>query len=328
MMSALKTHNEYLFADHLGSVAVTSDLNGAKLSEVRFMPWGADRYTYGSAPTSYRYTGQRIEQSLGIYFYNSRFYDPQVGRFAQADTVIPNPGDPASFDRYAYVRNNPLRYTDPTGHFMIAGWDNRYLQTQVGNTCAVVAIAVAFSILTGYKFTQQDIQPLAPNTKWSIPEMNLPVIGKIQATDGLGVLPFQQKLMVDAMGGFTAEATHGTRSELMDNLKNGIPTIVTIALDPDKGWGHALVVVGCDDKTGELLFFNPAYGKIQSESELLKYDQYNPGQRYTTFDELWAGQNYIIGGNNMVTVQVASPPNCISYPSGGGHNNTALNLLR
>ena len=39
------------------------------------------------------YTGQRQEDSLDLYFYNARWYDPELGRFAQADTVLPNPGD-------------------------------------------------------------------------------------------------------------------------------------------------------------------------------------------------------------------------------------------
>ena len=50
-------------------------------------------------------------------YYNARWYDPALGRFVQADTIIPQPGDPQSWDRYAYVENNPLRYTDPSGHY-------------------------------------------------------------------------------------------------------------------------------------------------------------------------------------------------------------------
>lgn len=42
--------------------------------------------------------------------------DPALGRFAQADTIIPGAGDPQAWDRYAFVNNNPLRYTDPDGH--------------------------------------------------------------------------------------------------------------------------------------------------------------------------------------------------------------------
>jgi hypothetical protein len=49
-----------------------------------------------------------------LHFYGARFYDSGVGRFVSADTVIP--GGTQGYDRYAYTSNNPLRYTDPTGH--------------------------------------------------------------------------------------------------------------------------------------------------------------------------------------------------------------------
>jgi len=60
-------------------------------------------------------TGQRREPGLGLYFYRARWYDPVIGRFLQADTLVPNPGDPQSLNRYAYVLNNPLRLVDPSG---------------------------------------------------------------------------------------------------------------------------------------------------------------------------------------------------------------------
>jgi RHS repeat-associated protein len=45
-----------------------------------------------------------------------RRYDPQLGRFISPDTIIPDPQNPQSFNRYSYVRNNPVKYQDPTGH--------------------------------------------------------------------------------------------------------------------------------------------------------------------------------------------------------------------
>jgi len=67
------------------------------------------------------------ENALGLYFYNARWYDPLLGRFTQADTLIPSPGDPRAFNRYAYTLNNPLRFTDPSGHWIVddpdgGGW--------------------------------------------------------------------------------------------------------------------------------------------------------------------------------------------------------------
>ncbi len=107
----------WLFGDHLGSQSVTADASGSKTAEIRFKAWGEDRYTSGSTPTSYRYTGQRIETSLSIYYYGARWYDPSLGRFLSADTVIPEASQGVqAWDRMAYANNNPIINNDPTGH--------------------------------------------------------------------------------------------------------------------------------------------------------------------------------------------------------------------
>jgi RHS repeat-associated protein len=121
----------YLLTDHLGSTAITVDTNNDKLAEIRYAPWGTTRYTWGTTPTDYRFTGQREEYGIGLYFYQARFYDAALGRFAQADSVIPNPINPADFDRYSYSINNPLRYYDPSG--------NKYCDTQ-GEDCKKASV--------------------------------------------------------------------------------------------------------------------------------------------------------------------------------------------
>ncbi|MBC7251427.1 MAG: RHS repeat-associated core domain-containing protein [Anaerolineae bacterium] len=105
----------YLHADHLGSVSVVSDGGGALLASQRYYPYGEIRYATGVLPTDFGFTGQRAEAGLGLLDYRARFYDPVLGRFVSADTVVPNPGNSQDLNRYAYVRNNPLRYTDPSG---------------------------------------------------------------------------------------------------------------------------------------------------------------------------------------------------------------------
>jgi hypothetical protein len=47
---------------------------------------------------------------------NARYYHPQLGRFVSPDSIVPNPANPQSYNRYSYVRNSPLNFTDPTGH--------------------------------------------------------------------------------------------------------------------------------------------------------------------------------------------------------------------
>jgi RHS repeat-associated protein len=83
---------------------------------VRYKAFGATRFTSGATPTTFRYTGQREEAGLGLYYYGARWYDPALGRFIQADTIVPNPGDAQAYDRHAYGYGNPVKFSDPSGH--------------------------------------------------------------------------------------------------------------------------------------------------------------------------------------------------------------------
>ena len=76
--------------------------------------------------TDFGYTGQWDVTDLGLMDYKARFYDPALGRFTQPDSIIPNAADPQSWDRYSYVVNNPLRFTDPSGRSSCVGghWDD------------------------------------------------------------------------------------------------------------------------------------------------------------------------------------------------------------
>jgi RHS repeat-associated protein len=70
----------------------------------------------GSTISNYKFTGQELDPETGLYNYNARLYDPVLGKFISADTIVPHFSDPQSLNRYAYCRNNPLVYTDPSGH--------------------------------------------------------------------------------------------------------------------------------------------------------------------------------------------------------------------
>jgi len=68
-------------------VSLATDAGGAKMSEMRYTPFGETRF--GDAPTDRRFTGQRHEAGLGLYDYGARYYDPALGRFLQADSIVP-----------------------------------------------------------------------------------------------------------------------------------------------------------------------------------------------------------------------------------------------
>jgi RHS repeat-associated protein len=106
----------YTLKDHLGSASVVTNASGATVGEQRYYPFGETRLTTGSIFTDKLFTGQREMSGLGIYHFNARFYSPKIGRFLSADTIVPSMANPQSFNRYSYVNNSPLNYTDPSGN--------------------------------------------------------------------------------------------------------------------------------------------------------------------------------------------------------------------
>ncbi len=105
-----------MHSDHLGGTNILSDYYGNEAGAVRYHSYGRTRVETGLVPTDKRYTGQTLDASTGLYFYGARYYDCWLSQFVQPDSIVPQPGNPQSLNRYAYTLNNPLKYTDPTGH--------------------------------------------------------------------------------------------------------------------------------------------------------------------------------------------------------------------
>ena len=115
----------YMLSDHLKSTSALVARNGVLNVKYFYYPYGARRGVPFNTITAKHFTGQYHETSLpggeGLSFYNARWYDPRLGRFLSADTIVPNPSNPQDLNRFAYVRNNPLRYVDPSGHMLCEG---------------------------------------------------------------------------------------------------------------------------------------------------------------------------------------------------------------
>ncbi len=118
----------YLLEDHLGGVDGFTSSSGALLARTSNQPFGARRSGNWStsSPTSAEwqqvqsttprgFTDHEHVDNLGVIHMNGRVYDPVLGRFLSPDPVVQAPYDAQSWNRYSYVRNNPLRYTDPSG---------------------------------------------------------------------------------------------------------------------------------------------------------------------------------------------------------------------
>ncbi|GEM_PF-2728834 len=105
----------YISQYSLTGTSVTSDgATGNLVASIKYMPFGDRRNSTGTIDTDRQFTGQRLD-GTGLYYYGARYYDPGIGRFISADTIVQSPANPQTMNRYAYVTNNPLRYIDPSG---------------------------------------------------------------------------------------------------------------------------------------------------------------------------------------------------------------------
>lgn len=103
--------------DHLGSNSLTTNQWGSEVEVSIFDPWG--RVLSGATQSKFKFTGQEKDTETGLNYYGARYYNAELKRFTQPDTLLQNVYDPQLLNRYAYARNNPLKYTDPTGNAIV-----------------------------------------------------------------------------------------------------------------------------------------------------------------------------------------------------------------
>ena len=101
----------------LRSVRLVTCPSMVTLYSSNFVPVGTRYAMVGKEETTY--TGKPFDSATGLYYFNSRYYDPSTGRFVTEDSYQGSLNDPAALNRYVYVADNPIRYTDHTGHYMV-----------------------------------------------------------------------------------------------------------------------------------------------------------------------------------------------------------------
>jgi RHS repeat-associated protein len=108
----------YYFSDHLGTHAVVQNAAGTACEQdVDYYPYGGQQNDYCTTPVAqhYKFTGKERDSESGLDNFGARYLGSSLGRFMSPDPMGGQQDDPQSLNRYAYVRNNPLKLTDPTG---------------------------------------------------------------------------------------------------------------------------------------------------------------------------------------------------------------------
>ncbi len=127
----IKSHGYYYYNNH-GDVVEIKDQSGQTLNTYKYDIWGNIVSKTGEFDNPYTYAGGQYDEESGYYYLKSRYYDPKSKRFITEDTYEGEVTHPLTLNLYTYVTNNPLLYTDPSGHrskgidFSWAGFLYRY----------------------------------------------------------------------------------------------------------------------------------------------------------------------------------------------------------
>ena len=119
MRTADGTSYYYMYNGHADVTALLRP-DGTIAATYYYDAFGNITDTTGSASNSITYAGYQYDKETGLYYLNARMYDPETARFVQEDTYRGELNDPLSLNLYTYCSNEPLMYTDPTGHISLS----------------------------------------------------------------------------------------------------------------------------------------------------------------------------------------------------------------
>jgi|GEM_PF-1486178 len=162
-------NTRFIHRDHMGSTDAITDENGVVQERSAFEPFGKRKIAdwkdgmqsalnlhYTTNATMRQFTGHEDLNGVGLTHMNGRVYDPELGRFLSPDPHVQFSHDPQSFNRYSYVMNNPLSYTDPSGYFLkklmkkAMGFLRQYGRTIIAIAATVYLGPVIGGFISGY----------------------------------------------------------------------------------------------------------------------------------------------------------------------------------
>jgi RHS repeat-associated protein len=172
---------QYLTADHLGSTRLVTGAAGAVLERHDYAPFGeeisaqgcnqtaasgersprCDIAGYGTASeVPLLFTGKERDGNTGLDYFGARYFSGAQGRYTSPDDPLndQNPADPQSWNLYSYVRNNPLRFTDPDGRKCITLDNGTKADDGTGGGCEAAGVSASGNI-KAQQVTVQDFEP-------------------------------------------------------------------------------------------------------------------------------------------------------------------------
>jgi len=142
---SVNTALSFLVSDGLGTATEALNTSGQVSASRLYTPYGQSRYTSGTFPTEFGFTGYRADTITGLNYANARYYDPAAGQFGSADTTLAG-----GANRFGYVEGNPETVTDPSGHdpFDLISWLINLIPPPV--RAGIATGFVIWSLIVGY----------------------------------------------------------------------------------------------------------------------------------------------------------------------------------
>lgn len=206
----------YLHRDHLGSIVAITNQEGNVVEKRLFDAWGEVlkiQDGQGNGLSGFKvldrgYTGHEHLQSVNLVHMNGRLYDPKLHRFLQPDNYIQDPYNTQNYNRYSYVLNNPLKYTDPSGEELISF-----------TTAVIVGAFIAattYTIQAGYTYGFQA-------SGWGL--LKATFIGAASAAVTYGIGTYATNITVFADKVVFQALAHGTSQAFFTGIQGGDPFV-------------------------------------------------------------------------------------------------------
>jgi RHS repeat-associated protein len=292
---------EWYLSDHLGSTTLLVNESGLEVERTEYFPYGQ---VQSGGLEKYGFTGQENDADTELMYYGARYYSPEYRIFVQPDTMLPDPYNPQALNRYAYCLNNPVRYTDPSGHYVESAIDVAFLamdindiRTENANKWTYIGlgadvVCLALPSLTGGRLGVKALEE-----------------GVTHADDILGAGKAAGNF-IDSADTLKDTANTANHANDIGKVLNQLPNVKNAEIDPRKLTEYALnsesdvgshkarvfkSALGYDQSNADDLM-KQIYDKLpESQATVGKLDNY--GQRYTVDME-------ITGANgNVATVR-------------------------
>jgi RHS repeat-associated protein len=114
-----KTEYTYYTQNAHGDVVNLTDKDGKVTKRYRYDAFGVEKNIDENDANAFRYCGEYYDKETATVYLRARYYDPDIGRFMSRDSVTGKNEDPLSLNLYTYCANNPIYYSDPTGHIFV-----------------------------------------------------------------------------------------------------------------------------------------------------------------------------------------------------------------